>query len=83
MIQHSKQTKDHRKKSNAEKNVCLEFLAFISPAYWLPTKVKRALRILFDFRTLRILEFKILCLSAILFSTGFNIPFVYSKGLYN
>lgn len=55
-------------------------LAFLSPQNWLHPKIQKALRLLFDFRLLDIMEFRILLLSAFLFPMGFNIPFVYSTG---
>lgn len=55
-------------------------LAFLSPKNLLHPKIRRAFCLLFDFRLLAIMEFRILVLSAFLFPMGFNIPFVYSTG---
>ncbi|KAI8123870.1 Monocarboxylate transporter 3, partial [Lucilia cuprina] len=40
--------------------------------------IRKAFSLLFDFRLLAIMEFRVLLLSAFLFPMGFNIPFVYS-----
>ena len=54
--------------------------AFLSPKNLVHPKIRRAFSLLFDFRLLAIMEFRILLLSAFLFPMGFNIPFVYSTG---
>ncbi|XP_028894903.2 uncharacterized protein LOC105210363 isoform X2 [Zeugodacus cucurbitae] len=54
-------------------------LAYISPANWMPAKLLNAFSRLFDMNLLKIMEFRILLLSAFFFPMGFNIPFVYSK----
>ncbi|XP_050324546.1 uncharacterized protein LOC126755873 [Bactrocera neohumeralis] len=55
------------------------FLAYISPTNWMPPKLLNAFARLFDMNMLKIMEFRILLLSAFFFPMGFNIPFVYSK----
>ncbi|XP_065366934.1 uncharacterized protein Targ [Calliphora vicina] len=54
------------------------FLEFFSPQNLIHPKIRKAFSLLFDFRLLAIMEFRILLLSAFLFPMGFNIPFVYS-----
>lgn len=55
------------------------YLVFISPRNWMPAKLLNAFARLFDMNMLKIIEFRILLLSAFFFTMGFNIPFVYSK----
>ncbi|XP_036230519.2 monocarboxylate transporter 9 isoform X2 [Bactrocera oleae] len=55
------------------------YLAYISPINWMPPKLLNAFARLFDMNMLKIMEFRILLLSAFFFPMGFNIPFVYSK----
>ncbi|XP_017476628.1 PREDICTED: uncharacterized protein LOC108366676 [Rhagoletis zephyria] len=55
------------------------YLAYISPRNWMPSKLFNAFAKLFDTSLLNIMEFRLLLLSAFIFSMGFNIPFVYSK----
>lgn len=55
------------------------YLVYISPTNWMPAKLLNAFSRLFDMNMLKIMEFRILLLSAFFFPMGFNIPFVYSK----
>ncbi|XP_020717920.1 uncharacterized protein LOC101460461 isoform X1 [Ceratitis capitata] len=55
------------------------YWVFISPRNWMPAKLLNAFARLFDMNMLKIIEFRILLLSAFFFTMGFNIPFVYSK----
>ncbi|CAD6996584.1 unnamed protein product [Ceratitis capitata] len=59
------------------------YLVFISPRNWMPAKLLNAFARLFDMNMLKIIEFRILLLSAFFFTMGFNIPFVYSKTFFS
>lgn len=72
---------DHRKTySELRESKRYPLLAFLKPENLIHPKIRNAFRLLFDFRLLAIMEFRILLVSAFLFPMGFNIPFVYSTG---
>ncbi|XP_073845958.1 tarag [Musca autumnalis] len=74
-----KQMSDQRKSYKELKEIkkC-PLLEFLKPGNLLHPKIRNGFRLLFDFRLLELLEFRILLASAFLFPMGFNIPFVYS-----
>ncbi|XP_058984819.1 uncharacterized protein LOC131805557 [Musca domestica] len=79
MAIHRQQLPDQRKsyKELREVKKC-PLWEFLKPGNLLHPKIRNAFRLLFDFRLLEMLEFRILLASAFLFPMGFNIPFVYS-----
>lgn len=81
MAIHRQQLPDQRKsyKELREVKKC-PLWEYLKPGNLLHPKIRNAFRLLFDFRLLEMLEFRILLASAFLFPMGFNIPFVYSTG---
>lgn len=72
--------KEHQTYKELKQTEKHPLLAFLSPKNLINPKIRKAFSLLFDFRLLAIMEFRILLLSAFLFPMGFNIPFVYSTG---
>uniref|UniRef100_A0A1I8PGX5 Major facilitator superfamily (MFS) profile domain-containing protein n=1 Tax=Stomoxys calcitrans TaxID=35570 RepID=A0A1I8PGX5_STOCA len=70
---------DHRKSyKELQQTHRFPLLAFLRPKNLIHPKIRNAFNMLFDFRLLAIMEFRVLLASAFLFPMGFNIPFVYS-----
>ncbi|KNC27502.1 hypothetical protein FF38_12336 [Lucilia cuprina] len=70
--------KEHRSYKELKQQEKYPLWAFLSPKNLIHSKIRKAFSLLFDFRLLAIMEFRVLLLSAFLFPMGFNIPFVYS-----
>lgn len=80
VVRDQQQQKDRQSYKELQFRENYPFLACLSPKNLLHPKIRKAFSLLFDFRLLAIMEFRILLLSAFLFPMGFNIPFVYSTG---